>query len=161
VTPPLPVRGRHRERVSVAAALTMPPARGRLGLYYQTIPNGNFPSGEYAVLLRAICWHLRHPIVLLHDRGQMHKGEAIRAVQASFPRLHLHFMPAYAPEYNPPECLWTFEKGAGLANHPPMGVVEIESTLHRELEAVRKDQDRLRSFFLSSPLPWNDTPLLI
>lgn len=161
MTPPLLVRGRHRERVSVAAALTISPTRGRLGLYYQTIPNGNFSSREYAVFLRTICWHVRNPVVLLHDGGQMHKGEAIRAVQASLPRLHLQFMPAYAPEYNPPEYLWTFEKTARLANHPPMSVAEIDNTLQRELEAVRQDQDRLRSFFLSSPLPWNNTPLLI
>ena len=51
-TPRLLVRGRHREKVSVIAALTLSPKRGRRGLYFRTIPNGSFNGAGIAAFLR-------------------------------------------------------------------------------------------------------------
>lgn len=159
-TPALRVRARQRDKVSVAAALTLSPARGRVSLRYQTYPDQYVDNELYAHFLRNLLWHVPGDLVLLHDGGNMHKGPPIRAVAADFPRLHVYCLPPYAPELNPPEYLWTYEKYHRLANFVPMDVPQIENTVCAELEEVRHDHRRLKSFFASSPLPWNNTTLV-
>lgn len=96
--PPLRHRARQRDKVSLAAALTLSPVRGHVALYYQSYPDAYVDNVIYAGFLRTLLWHVRGPLVLLHDGGGMHKGEPVRAVQADFPRLHVHPFPPYAPE---------------------------------------------------------------
>jgi transposase len=55
--------------------------------------------------------HLRGPIILLWDRGSIHRGPPIEAVCQAHPRLHLEKFPAYAPELNPTEQVWNDFKG--------------------------------------------------
>ena len=159
-TPALRVRAKHRDKVSVAAALTLSPARGRVSLRYQTYPNQYVDSELYAHFRRNLLWHVPGSLVLLHDGGNMHKGPPIRAVAADFPRLHVYCLPPYAPELNPPEYLWTYEKYHRLANFVPMDVPQVENAVCAELEDVRHDHQRLKTFFASSPLPWNNTTLV-
>jgi putative transposase len=149
----------HRNKVSVAAALTLSPARGHLGLYYQTYPD-QYVNGElYAHFLQTLLWHIRRPVVLLHDGGPMHQGSPVAEIQAGFPRLHLHRFPPYAPELNPPEQTWNYLKYHRLGNFISLSVEQTDRAVCGELEMIRHHQDRLRSFFLATPLDWKNTPL--
>lgn len=154
------VRAKQRDKVSVAAALTLSPTRGHVSLRYQTYPDQYVNSELYAGFLRNLLWHVPGDLVLLHDGGTMHKGPPIRAVMAAFPRLHVYPLPPYAPELNPPEYLWTYEKYHRLANFVPLSVPQIDRTLCAEMDEVCHDQHRLKTFFASSPLPWNNTTLV-
>ena len=157
-TPVLRHRARQRDRVSVAAALTLSPARGHVGLYYQTFPNRYVNGAVYAEFLRrAVLRRLpsHRPVVLVHDQGTMHKGDELRALCAACPRLDLNFLPPYAPEFNPAEHLWNYEKDKELSNFVPHDVRELDATVTRYLDDVRHDQQRLRSFFAATPLPWD------
>lgn len=159
-TPILRQRFRHRDKVSVAGILTLSPVLGHISLYYQTYPDEYVDNELYAHLLRTLLGQVRGNLVLVHDGGTMHKGPPIRAVQADYPRLHLHPFPPYAPELNPVEYVWTDVKSHRLANFVPQNTAQIEEAVCIELEDIRDDQDRLRSYFSSSPLPWNNTTLL-
>jgi transposase len=160
-TPLLRPRARQRDKVSAVAALTLSPTRGHAGLYFQTYPNAYINNHLYALFLRSLLWRIRGPLVLLHDNGGMHKGDPIREIEADFARLHIHRLPPYAPELNPPEYLWTHTKHYTLANFVPADVPQIDRTVVSMLHDISHDQDRLRSFFHSSPLPWKNTTLLI
>jgi putative transposase len=162
-TPVLRHRARHRDKVSVAAALTLSPARGHVGLWYRTYPNLYVNSEVYARFLRErLLRRLRNPLVVVQDQGSMHKGEPLRALGRAFDarRLHVNMMPPYAPELNPVEYLWNHLKDKELANFTPYGVKDLDATVCNCLEHVRDDQHRLRSFFKASPLPWDGLPIL-
>ena len=155
-TPVLRHRARHRDKVSVAAALTLSPGRGHVSLYYQTYPNQYVNAAAYATFLRrGVLSRVAGPVVLVHDQGSMHKGEHLRALRADFPRLDLNPLPPYAPELNPAEQLWNFEKDKELCNFVPRDVRELHQTVDDHLREVRHDQHRLRSFFAATPLPWD------
>jgi transposase len=160
-TPVLRPRAKQRDKVSAVAALTLSPTRGHAELYFQTYPNEFVNNHLYALFLRSVLWHIRGPLVLVHDNGGMHKGDPIREIQADFPRLHIHCLPPYAPELNPPEYLWTRTKHHQLANFVPADVPQIDRTVVSMLHDIGQDQQRLRSFFHSSPLPWKNTTLLM
>lgn len=154
---PIRHRARQRDKVSVAAALTLSPTQGHVGLYYDTYPNGYVNSSVYAQFLRGVVRHVRNPIVLVHDRGNMHRGDPIRELQRDLPdrRLDLNLLPPYAPELNPVEQLWNFSKDKKLSNFVPHNVTEMDQTATALFEDIRHDQHRLRAFFKNCPLPWN------
>jgi hypothetical protein len=155
-TPRLVHRARHRDKVSVAAALTLSPVRGHIGLHYQTYPNGYVDAQTYATFLRRSVLHnFRGPVVLVHDQGTMHKGPFLRALAEAHPRLEMHFLPGYAPELNPAEPLWKHEKIDELGNFTPMDVPELDRAIHRCLDETAHDQVRLHSFFAATELPWD------
>lgn len=155
-TPLLKHRARQRDKVSVAAALTLSPARGHINLYYQTYPNAYVNSTAYAQFLRGkVLAQIVRPLVLIHDGGNMHKGDPMRELCGSFPRLDLNLLPPYAPELNPMEQLWNFEKDKELANYAPHNVRELDATVSGQLQKVKHNQGRLRSFFAAVPLSWD------
>lgn len=147
-------RARHRDKVSVAAALTLSPTRGHIGLHYQSYPNGYVNAELYAEFLRDLLRRTHAPLVVIQDQGGMHKGPVIRELCDAFPRLDLNMLPAYAPDLNPVEALWNHVKYHQLGNYAPLNVRELDETVHERLDDARGDQERLRSFFLASHLPW-------
>jgi hypothetical protein len=90
----------------------------------------------------------------------MHKGPPMRELCTRCARLYLHEFPPYAPELNPVEYLWNWCKDKQLCNFAAHDVPELESAACGCLEDARHDQQRLRSFFESSPLPWSGTGLI-
>lgn len=155
-TPVLRHRASHRDKDSVAAALTLSPRRGHVSLYYQTYPNHHVDSDLYAHFIHELLRHLRGELILIHDQGNMHRGPALRELQETFARrLQIDPLPAYAPELNPVEQLWNHLKDEELANYAPRDVPELDRTVRSCLEEARHDQHRLRSFFAATPLPWD------
>lgn len=159
-TPLLLHRARHRDKVSAAAALLLSPASGRVKLFYQTFADTYVDAELYSFFVRHLLWTVRGHLVLVHDNGNMHRGEPIRDLREQFARLHLHDLPTYAPELNPVEYLWNWCKDKQLCNFTPHDVPELDAAACACLEDAREDQQRLRSFFASSPLSWHGTGLI-
>jgi transposase len=139
----------HREKVSVAAAVWLPPLRDRLHLAYQTLVNGYFTNVEVAEFLGQAL-ELPYPLIALWDGGTMHKGGPIHdLVEQSAGRLDIEPLPANAPELMPVEPLWRWLKYDRLCNFTPRDARHLNEAVAREVEAVREDQELLRSFFES------------
>ena len=152
--PVLKQKARHREKVSVAAALWLTPSRDRLGLAFQTLVNGYFNNEAVADFLEAALQGLDEPIIVIWDGGTMHKGHPIKKLVAeSGGRLDLEPLPAHAPELMPVEQLWTWLKYSRLCNFAPEDAYQLNEVVIRELDAIREDQVRLRNFFQASDLP--------
>jgi putative transposase len=145
--------GRGRDKVSVMGALTLSPKRGRLGLYFSNIVNDYFDHVVVAWFVRQLLKHLRGHVIIVWDRGPMHQGPDIRQLQRDYPRLHVEQLPAYAPELNPVECVWSYLKWGRLCNYAPPDPETLDKTVFNELHGLRKDQKRLRGFWQGSDLP--------
>ena len=144
----------HREKVSIAGALWLTPQRDRLHFAYQTLVNDYFSNVEVAEFLSAGLQWLTEPLVVLWDRGTMHKGDPINALLAEFAgRLYLEPLPAHAPKLNPLEQVWTWLKYSRLCNFPPRDAQQLNDVVVRELDPIREDQARLQAFFHASDLP--------
>lgn len=154
-TPMLRHRARQRDKVSVAAALTLSPAGRHVNLFYQSYPNAYVNSQVYAQFLRGLLRQIACPLVLIHDGGSMHKGDPLRKLCSDVPRLDLNLLPPYAPELNPTEALWNYQKDKELANFVPHNVTEMNRTICDHLQQIKHDQHRLRTFFTAAHLPWN------
>ena len=73
---------------------------------FAPIPNGYVNNVCTAEFLQQVLRDLRGPVIVLWDRGNMHRGEPIRDLLRRFPHLQLEWLSPYAPELNPGEKLW-------------------------------------------------------
>jgi transposase len=105
-----------------------------------------------AIFLRALLRHLFGPVIVVLDSGSIHKGPDVQALQARCPRLHLEWLPGYAPELNPDELVWAHFK-TQLANGHPDTVEDLMATVCRITKRVTRRPDLIRSFIAGSALP--------
>lgn len=153
-TPDLDQCGGHRQKVSVAAALWLSPRRDRLGLYFQTLPNGYFDNWYVTAFLEAMLQELDGRYVLVWDGGPMHRGDPIRQLASHFrDRLTLEDLPPWAPMLCPIEPLWGWLKYDQLCNWAPHDTIELNGRVIAELMAIRDDQVFLKNLFHASELP--------
>lgn len=153
-TPVLPSWGRHRDKVSVIAALSVAPTLRRLGLYWLADPK-NYVTAETVVkFLRELLQHLRGRVIVVWDGGSNHKGPLIRAFCARHPRLHLERLPAYAPDHNPVEFVWSYLKHGRLPNFVPENLAHLDQTIRRELDSVQQTPGLLKALWHGSKLPF-------
>jgi len=151
-TPTQRQRGRHRQKVSVIAALSLSPVRRQPGLYFRSFPDCYIRNTEVAAFVRQLLRHLRGRVIIVWDRGPMHRGPAIRRLLADHPRLTVESLPPYAPDLNPVEALWKHLKYDELANYFPSGVHGLAAMVHAELEVTGADTAKLLSFWNTSEL---------
>lgn len=151
-TPVLTVKGRHREKVSLIAGLTLSPHRRHIGLHYRTYPKASVNHVRTARFLKQVLRQVRGPIVVLWDRGNMHKGPVLRELARRHPRLSIELLPPYAPKLNPVEQLWNHLKYDDLANYVPYDLTELATTARRRLEHTRTHSSHLHSCFAATPL---------
>jgi transposase len=150
-TPVVPYSYKH-DRISALAVLTVSPVRRHMGLYAR-FQQDNFKAVHVARFLRQLLRHLPGPVLLLWDEGKIHKGPVIEQVLDNHPRLRTAFFPKYAPELNPAEQVWNDFKGH-TANSLPLDKQDIRNSLHANRRRVCRSQHKLRSFILSSELPF-------
>lgn len=152
-TPVLLQRAKHRDKVSVAAALWWPPRRDQLGLSFWTLVNGYYNNVGVAALVGELLGSLGTALVVIWDGGTMHKGDPINElVRQEDERLWLERMPPYGSELMPVEYLWGWLKGEQLSNFAALDVQELNTAVVRELTALQEDQKLLRSFFHAATL---------
>jgi len=111
------------------------------------------PGVEVIRFLRHLLRHLRGEVVLLWDGGPIHKRRIVREFLRRRPRLHVYPFPAYAPELNPDEFVWTNAKKA-LSNSAPEDIGALAHSLRRSLRRLRRSQHLLWSCIFASELPW-------
>jgi transposase len=134
------------ERLSVISAITVSPRRRRLGLYFD-IYDHNIVTEDFEGFVETVLRRLQRPIVLALDRWQVHRSAAKRLVGRFPHRLRVEWLPAYAPELNPVEQVWTRTKYADLANYIPDHVRALGRAVSRSIRRTRRRQSLLRSFF--------------
>lgn len=140
-----------RDRISVISALTVSPCRGRLGLYARFHRN-NITGVEVLGFLCNLQRHLHRPIVLLWDGGPIHRRRIVTEYLASRQsRFHVYRFPAYAPELNPDEYVWTQSK-RDLANTTPKDIDELGEDLRTALTRLGNSQELLKACLHMSTL---------
>ena len=154
-TPVLRQKASHRDRVSLMAALSLSPIRNRVDLRFRTYPKEFVNNERAADFLHALLHDLRGPVMVIWDRGNMHRGDPINDLLARFPRLELHSLPPYAPELNPVEQLWNHLKYGRFPNYAPPNVTELNRKVRKHLHYVRTSRTRLQRFLAACKLPFD------
>ena len=156
-TPVISGDGGHRRKVSVIGAVTVSPTRRRLGFSFATSVDGYFSADKVVAFLRDLLKHLRGKVVVLWDGGPNHKGPVIREFLRKNKRLRLERLPAYAPDLNPVEAVWSWLKWGRLANFTPEGLAVLDDWIVEYLVELKHDPRLLRALWERSELPFPKT----
>jgi hypothetical protein len=140
-----------RGKLSAISALTVSPRRRHIGLYF-AIHAKNVRQPEAARFVRQLLRHIRGHVMLIWDNGRPHKGDLIRDLCRKHTRLHVEYLPAYAPELNPDEGVWNCLDTA-MANGCPDNLAELYRSVRGNLVKVRNDRSKLRWCIHQSTLP--------
>ncbi len=147
---PLFRHSQRHDRISAISGISISPTRRRIGLYYHW-HHHNLRELEAVAFVRHLLRHLRRHVFVIWDRLGIHRGQRIHRLCRRVPRLHLEFLPAYAPELNPDEGVWRLTKRR-LANGGPADRYDLALSLIAELEALRRSPARLWSCIRHSGL---------
>lgn len=139
-----------RDRLSVIASLHLSP-RKRLGHFFR-IHAHNIRAADVISYLRELHRRIGRPLIVVMDRLPAHRS-AVRQLQNSGATwLMVEWLPAYAPELNPVEALWSYGKYARLANYYPEHADALHDAVLEAIGDVALDQNLLQSFFQSAQL---------
>jgi transposase len=135
-----------RDRLSVISAITIPPQRQRLGLYFR-IHEDNVRFEEVMAFLTLLHRRLRRKFIVVLDRLNAHR-KGVRLLQEAHPDwFEVEWLPPYAPDLNPVEMVWNHTKYADLANFIPDDIHHLRQAVTHSLDNARSQSELLRSFF--------------
>jgi transposase len=142
-----------RDRLSAISCLTVSPKANRLNLYFQLFPY-TIHAEDVVGFLRELKKSLGGPFTLLWDRGPVHrKSLLVRAYLAEHPEIVAEDLPAYAPEINPDELVWSWSKYGRLANLAADDTDQLGEHVVDELVYLKQHPDLLASFVKKTELP--------
>jgi transposase len=122
-----------------------------LGLCYQLYFD-NIGQEEVCRFLQELLRHLRGPVMVLLDNSSTHYGKPLAQLLHRHPRLHIEHFPAYAPELNPDEGVWSLAKRA-LANSCPSDLEELVQDVICSINGIRASRQKLHACIAQSELP--------
>ncbi|WP_243982976.1 transposase [Streptomyces sp. NEAU-YJ-81] len=142
-TPAIRVRGRSQRRFSIAAlACYKPGERSRL-IYrpkrhvdHKRGGRRSFTWTDYRDLIAAH-QQLGAPIVLIWDNLHVHKDARLRAFIDAHGWITCYFLPAYAPDLNPVEGLWSLLRRSSQANTAFTDPDHLMRTLRHGLRQIQ------------------------
>ena len=134
------------DRLSVTGAITVSPVHKRLGFYF-SMASWNLTGDDVLTFVQQLRGHLKRPLLLIWDRFSGHKKAArlLRDIYGS--RIHVEFLPAYAPELNVVDHAWGHTKYGELANFIPHDVDDLADEVAQSLIAKHGRRDLLKAFF--------------
>jgi hypothetical protein len=141
-TPVVAVSAKGSGRVSMAGLVCIKPGRDTRLIYRTIVHHGRkgepkgFAEADYVALLDAAHQQLGGPIVLVWDNLNAHVSARMRCYIAGRAWLTVFRLPAYAPELNPTEGVWSHLKRS-LANLASRTIDEVAGLIKTRLRRMQ------------------------
>ncbi len=104
----------------------------------------NIRSYDVAAFLRELLKAIPGHVIVVWDNSNPHRGKVVKELERSRQRLHIEYLPAYAPEMNPDEGVWSQLKCL-LANGRPDDIDELADHLLSAILNLAASQSKLRA----------------
>lgn len=156
-TPEIPVSGKGSGRISVAGLVCVKPGQRSRLIYHTRLHPGrkgerrSFAESDYAALLDAAHQQLGGPIVVIWDNLNTHISAAMRALIAARDWLYVIRLPAYAPDLNPVEHVWSHLKRS-LGNLAVGGIDHLATIVKNRLKRIQYRPELTDAFFAHTGL---------
>ena len=91
--------------------------------------------------------HPRRHLVVVMDQAPPHVSHQTAAFIARQPRLHVFYLPAYSPDWNPDEKVWNHLKHQELKGHQAKTKAELRALAEAKLTHMANKPELLRGIF--------------
>jgi transposase len=152
-TPVEPCWDRH-DRISAISVITLAPDQQVDMCFTLLADNENAHGRDTIRFLEQLHHQCPGPLTIIWNRGNIHDRCAeVRNYFALHPEIVTEKFPAYAPELNPQELVWSYTKYERISNLAPKNTNDLRMRLQGELSSLRNRKDLLALFVQnSSPL---------
>jgi transposase len=144
-TPVLRTKGRSWKRMSAIGALAYR-ADGSGSRLFLRLKRGPALAEDFVRFLEHLGRHLGGRVVVIWDRLNGHRSVLVREWTDDQQRFEVNFLPAYAPELNPVEALWSWLKGTCLANRSHDDLDPLTHEVRRGARRARRRRTLLSGF---------------
>jgi DDE superfamily endonuclease len=147
-TPVLRHRMRRRQRLSMAGVCCYRPDATDARLAFH-LREGAYDTDQLLPVVTALGRLLGGgwPVILIWDNLPAHRSIAMGAWLAGQRTwLQVEYLPAYAPDLNPTEGLWSSLKGVELANRACGSLEELAAAAEQGVGRVRGESELLFAF---------------
>ena len=124
------------------------------GKLYMMVQEDAFKSPDVVRFLVHLLRHIGGKLLVIWDRSPIHRGQAVKDFLATRrgKRVHMEQLPAYAPELNPDEGIWSHLKGTELRNVACQGIPHLRCELRRAKERLRHKTGIIHACILQTGL---------
>jgi transposase len=143
-----------RDRISAISALTVSPKQGRFNLIFDLMPdNYNVHAEDIVEFLEQMRRRLPKGYTVLWDGGSVHrKAKLVDAYLRKHAEIVTERLPAYAPELNPDELVWSWTKYGRLSNLAAKNTDVLRDHVIDELAHLEQHPKLLESFVKKTKL---------
>lgn len=146
---PVVVTSGHRQSLNVISAVN---ARGE---FWAATYTGKLNAEAFGAFLENFMKGRRGKVFLVVDGHPAHKANRVRTLVASMKgRLELHPLPAYAPDLNPDEFVWSHMKTNGASKKPLKKNESLQDRIEEDLLKIHQNPALVRSFFCAASVAY-------
>ena len=132
--------------LSVIAGITL------WNFYFRLFP-GAIRAPQVVAFLKHLLRHIPGKLLLVWDRLPAHRSRLVQDFVASQNgRIHMEYLPAYAPELNPTEYIWGHCKHHKLANACPKDFAQLKLGARGALRNMRRRPTLITAFWKQASL---------
>lgn len=145
-TPILKAWDRHDRLTVISALVWEPHLRKDYRLYFQ-VKRRNANADAFFYFLVELHRELNNRLIVIWDRLGAHRKAAKVFHKLEIPWIAFEYLPAYCPELNPVEHVWSTTKYGCLANWPAPDVDTLHDRVETELSLQSKNRAMLSNHF--------------
>ena len=129
------------------------------GALYYEVDRENIGETRVTWFLEKLLEEIPGRLMVVWDNGGIHRSVLVKTfLWLNRKRLETRRFPAYAPELDPDEMVWTTLKTQRLANYCPKTSEELWAATKREMNWMQRHPERVASFIRHSDLPLPPLP---
>lgn len=120
--------------------------------YFRLFP-GAVNGPRVVEFLQALQRQLRRPLLVIWDGLPAHRSRVVRQyIEAQAGAVQLEPLPAYAPELNPVEYIWSYLKRHEVVHFCPQDFAELTGFARRRLASMQRRPNLVRVFWKQAEL---------
>jgi transposase len=137
-----------RDHLSVMSAITSQ------GWLFTMVRDDSLTSVESVRFLKHLLAHLNRKLLVIWDGSPIHRGREVKAYLAdgAAKQIHLERLPAYAPDLNPDEGVWSHLKYVELRNTCCLDLTHLRHQFDLAVTRLRRKPHLIQSFFAGAQL---------
>ncbi len=140
-----------RQSINVISAVN---ARGE---FWAATYEGKLNAESFVLFLQDFMKRRQGKVFLIVDGHPSHTAKTVQHyVDSLRGRLELHRLPAYAPDLNPDEFVWSHMKKNGVSKKPLKQNEALRDRVEADLLAIKADPALVRSFFCAESVAYTN-----
>lgn len=114
---------------------------------------GAIRTPQVPEFLKALQATIGRKLLTIWDRLQAHRSKLVRQhVEAQGGAITLQYLPAYAPDLNPVECIWGYLKHHAMPNYCAADFGDLKHRARHNLRSMQRRPTLVRAFWKQAEL---------